>query len=291
MFETLRAEWIKIVKNVRLTSALVWIFPVATATVLLVGILINWASGGFAGYMSRSMWTNDLVAIWGAVNRFPGNVFGRLLPLAFLAVIFAGEYQHGTWRVIVPRSNRVRLVLAKLGAGILAICSSLALTSIIIVLLQAIGHTSLGVPYAPELAMPVVSQAIQNYLLEVLIAFLSLLLLGAFAAVSAFITRSILGSLLLTFGFSIAELLSLGVLAVFSVWFDRPGIMNGYRYMPSYNLENLRAWVVDGHGWTEVPFNVAIEASMIESLLFVGLWIALVLGWAISIFRKQDLTD
>ena len=78
--------------------------------------------------------------------------------------------------------------------------------------------------------------------------------------------------------------------ALLSNWFDRPGILDLYRYMPNFNLENLRSWVIEGRGLTVLPFNLAVEASLGESLLFVGIWIAAIVTWAISIFRRQDIT-
>lgn len=290
MIDAVRAEWIKIIRNARLTAALVWIFPIAAATTLVVGFIISLVSGGFAAFMGQSTWSSDLVAIWGVINRFPVNVFGRMLPLAFMAVVFAGEFQWETWRLIVPRAERTKLLLAKLAAIVLAVTLSLALASVIMVALQAAGHAALGEVYGPDLTVEMVSQAARNLLVEALIASLTLLLLGAFAAVSAFITKTVLGALMLSFGFSLVELLSLGVLALLSSWFDRPGILNLYRYMPNFNLENLRAWVIEGHGLTALPFNLVVEASLGESLLFVGIWITAVVAWANSIFRRQDIT-
>jgi hypothetical protein len=285
------AEWLKISRNVRLAASLVWIFPIGAATILAVGILINVVMEGFSGYMSISRWPQDAVLIWGFINTFPGNVFGRMLPLAFMAVVFAGEYQWGTWKNVVPRSNRARLVIAKLIALTLTIVFSLALASLIIVLLQWFGHSLLDVPYEPAWGAVVLTETLKNYFSEVLIATLSLLMLGSFAALAAFITRSVLGALLLSFGFSIAELLSLALLALLAAWFDKPGIVNAYRYMPSFNLENLHAWMVNGQGYTQIPLGVVVEASVLESLVLIGLWIALLSAWAISLFKRQDITS
>jgi hypothetical protein len=291
VIDLIRAEWLKIVRNVRLTSSLVWIFPVTAATILAIGIAINIANQGFSGYMSLSRWPQDLVLIWGFINTFPGNVFGRMLPLAFMAVVFAGEFQWGTWKNIVPRSDRARLVIAKLAAQTLAIVFALVLTSLIIVLLQWIGHSLLSMTYEPEMTAAVFMTALKSYISELLIAVLSLLLLGSFAAFSAFVTRSVLGSLLLSFGLSVAELLSLGLLALLASWFGRPGIINAYRYMPGFNLENLRSWMVNGQGYTQIPLGGMQEAGVLESLVLIGLWIALFGAWAVNLFKRQDITS
>lgn len=290
MIDLIRAEWLKIIRNLNTTTALIWIFPIGAATVLLIGIVMNLAAGDFGGYMGQSSWNSSFVAIWAAINSYPLNVFGRMLPLAFMAVVFAGEFQWETWRLIVPKASRVRLVIAKWAALIMTILVAFTLTGLIIVFLQGGAHAVIGKPYGPVVTLSTLTDALQVSAQEVLIATLSLLLLGTFAALAAFITRSVLGALLLTFGFSLVELLSSGLLAVLATWFDRPAILEFYRYMPNFNLENLRSWMIFGHGLSPVPFNLAIEASVFESVLFVGIWILLLGGWAISLFNRMDIT-
>ncbi len=290
MVDLVRAEWLKIIRNVRLTTSLVWVFPIAAATILTVGIIVNMIEGEISGYMSLSRWPQDFIGIWAFINRFPANVFGRMLPLAFMATFFAGEFEWGTWKNVVPRSRRVKLVLAKLVALTGVILLTLALTSIVIVLFQWVGHQIIDLPYEPAFTMAAISEALGTYLVEALIAMLSLFLLASFAALAAFITRSVLGSLLLSFGFSVAELLSLGLLALFSLWFDRPKLVEAYRFMPSFNFENLRAWFVEGHSYVDIPFGVTIEAGAAESAVWIGLWIAVITFWAVSTFRRQDIT-
>jgi len=207
-----------------------------------------------------------------------------------MAVVFAGEFQWETWRLVVPKTNRSRLIISKWIAMTMTILLAFVLTGLITILIQFAAHAVIGKTYGPVVTLKAVTDALQVLGIEILIAALSLLLLGAFAAVAAFITRSMLGALLLTFGFSIAELLSVGLLAVFSIWFDRPAIMDAYRYMPNFNLENLRSWFIHGYGLKEVPFNLAVEASVFESFLFVGIWILVFAGWALSLFRRMDIT-
>jgi len=290
MIDLMRAEWLKIRSNVRLTSSLVWIFPIGAATILIVGILINLGTGEFSGYTSISRWTTDSVLIWGFINQFPGNVFGRLLPLAFLAVVFAGEYQWQTWKNIIPRSRRLTIFIAKLLTSTIVVLASCVVTSIVILILQWVGHQVLGAQYGPEVTFALVGETILTFFQETLVAFLSLLILGSFAAVAAFITRSMMGALLLSFGFSIAEIMSLWVLVLFSIWFDKPNIVNVFRYLPGFNLENLRSWMVLGHGWTDLPMPVTIEVGIGESIVWIVIWVLLLAGWAYSIFHRQDIT-
>ena len=55
------------------------------------------------------MWTDTFMASWGFAN----NLFGRMFLLGFTAVTFAGEYQWGTWKNIIPRQRRSLLIMAK----------------------------------------------------------------------------------------------------------------------------------------------------------------------------------
>ena len=116
MVSLIRAEWTKAIKNYKLTSFLVWVFPVSQVAwysiIVLVGLL---GSSNSVDLMmtSSGSWIEDMMGVWALATTFPYNVFGRMLPLAFMAVVFAGEYQWRTWKNIIPRSRRWKLILAK----------------------------------------------------------------------------------------------------------------------------------------------------------------------------------
>ncbi len=81
---------------------------------------------------------------------FANNLFGHTFLLGFTAVTFAGEYQWGTWKNIVPRQRRSLLIIAKfINLGVL-ILIAFGLMSLILGLGQGLLTRMAGVPYGPE---------------------------------------------------------------------------------------------------------------------------------------------
>jgi len=93
----LRAEWKKATGNLLLTGFLVWIVPVGILAFYVLGFLVYLVSDdptavGIVRVTAESL-TASVIGVWSLIIAFPGNILGRLLPLAFMAVLFAGEYQ------------------------------------------------------------------------------------------------------------------------------------------------------------------------------------------------------
>ncbi|MEK6222270.1 MAG: ABC transporter permease, partial [Chloroflexota bacterium] len=198
MNSLIRAEWKKITGNTRLMISLVWIFPIMTAIALSIGIVISLFSDGFGAFMGKSEWTNDIISIWGLINSFPGNIFTRLPIIAFMAMVFAGEYEWGTWKNVVPRNSRYNLIFAKLITLVAIVMMSLLITSVIAVLMQYLAHLIEGISYGPKFTADIALDTFRTYLIEAALTAYSLLLLGTFTAISAMLTRSVVGSLLLS---------------------------------------------------------------------------------------------
>ncbi|MFA9405210.1 MAG: hypothetical protein ACERKX_05290, partial [Anaerolineales bacterium] len=115
------------------------------------------------------------------------------------------------------------------------------------------------------------------------------------AALAAIITRSILGALLVSYGLSLIDALSLGILALIKQLFNLPvDILNLYQLTPTYHIENLWSWVFFDQAATSLSGNLAIftsAPSMALSALIYGLWITALIATAILIFQRQDLTS
>ncbi len=147
----LRAEWKKATGNLLSTGFLVWIVPVGILTLYVLGFLVYLVSDdptavGIVRVTAESLMAS-VTGVWSPIIAFPGNILGRLLPLAFMAVLFAGEYQWGTLRQIVPRSRRSSLILAKVATTTFIVLLSYVLASFIIGVGQAAGHALLGLDY------------------------------------------------------------------------------------------------------------------------------------------------
>ena len=155
MLSLLKAEWKKTTSNRMLSGFLIWIYPIGVGAFIAMMVLVSLLSESSARAMaatSSGQWTTDMLSIWLFISRrFPGNIFGRMLPLAFMAVTFAGEYQWSTWKNVVPRSTRWNLILAKFVTLSSFIMLSLFLTSLILGAGQGLGHALTGAAYGPKL--------------------------------------------------------------------------------------------------------------------------------------------
>ena len=147
MINLLLAEWKKTVWNILLTGFLVWAFPVgvfAFYLVMMVAGLISrdWMEGMLG--IGTGFWTGDAFSPWGMLLAFPFTILSRMMPLAFMAAVFAGEYQSGMWKNLIPRARRWKLILTKIAVIVLLMTLALALTSVITVAGQGAGHLWAG---------------------------------------------------------------------------------------------------------------------------------------------------
>jgi len=290
-----RAEWQKIIGNVRAITFLVWVYPI---TALIFVVLIN-GVGILLSEFTREqllanppLWTRRLLDVWSVFNRFPENVLIRMPFLAFTAVLFAGEYQWGTWKNIIPRRRRTALILTKFLALGLLILVALTLTSLVWWAGGWLSASLVGLPYGPDVSGEVVADFGRTYLLEATVTFVATLILAAYAALFAMASRSILASLLLSIGVGIVEFASALMLAFAGQVFARPHLVNIYAVTPSYNLTNISSWINEGLGSTVrgLPGFTAV-LTLPQSILIVGLWVVGLVTLTAVLFRRQDITS
>jgi hypothetical protein len=293
MVSLLLAEAMKILKHRVLMGFLVWLVPVGQAAFLAISIFVALLSKESARPMamtSSHQWTTDMLNSWSLITLFPFNVFGRFLPLAFMAVVFAGEYEWDTWKNILHRSQRVRLVLAKYIVLTTLVVASILATSLISAVGFAANHKLLNLDYGPALNWETIRQFLVDYGQQVTLGVLSLLILAGLAALAAILTRSILGGLLASLGFSVIEPMSLGLLMFLRSIVNAPRIINLYLLAPSFHIDNARSWFL-----LEVPLAASyvpagIEISLELSLVILAAWALGLTGLAVILFQRQDIT-
>ena len=293
MLNLLRAEWMKAIWNYRLTGFLVWILPVGIGAFYAVMLVSSLASQRFAEGMlatGAGQWTNDALGVWNLVVTFPFNVIGRMLPLAFMAVVFASEYQSGMWKNLVPRAHRAKLILSKLAVLSALIMLSFVFTSAVTVLGQWLGHRLVGTEYGPAFTSAVMWEFLRHYAQSAVLALASLLILAGGAALAAILTRSVLGGLLIGFGLSVVDSMSLVFLLLLSNLFDQPNLINLYRFTPSYNLDNALAWFRSSAGYILPMGNFNTPPGLLFSLVLLLIWIAGFTGLSLWVFQRQDIT-
>jgi hypothetical protein len=289
------AEWRKLLGHTKAIAFLVWIYPIgALMIVLLIQILPALLIEPVREMMAADPidWTEDLLSVWNAMNGFPGGTFLRMPFIAFIAIAFAGEYQWGTWKNIVPRQARMKLIFAKFLVLATLILLALLLTSLVLAgggWLQAV---LFDIPFGPALADLDVAAFLQQSVLQVVMTFASTLIVASYAAMIAMYSRSIIASLLLSVGVGIVELTSSVLLLIVSQALQRPNLVNIIVALPTYNLDNVRSWVVDGvastmggfPGFTAVP-------PLWLSVFILLLWLGGLVGGTAVLFRRQDITS
>jgi hypothetical protein len=290
----LYAEWQKVIKNSWLTGFLIWIYPVGLTAFYIIAALAGFISETAQQAMAATgtgEWTRDTLGIWSFVTAFPANILGRMLPLAFMAVVFAGEYQWSMWKNLVPRGRRMPLILAKFLVLTGMVMLSFFISSLIIGVGQNLAYRAAGMDYGPAGTAEVWSNFLRDYGREAFLAIISLVILAGYAALAAIFTRSILGGLLAGFGFSILEPMSLVILLLLGKIFDQPSLINFYQFMPSYNMDNVRSWLIHHSAFTQVGIHFTAQPSLGFSWIVLGLWVIGLVWLTIVVFERQDIVS
>ncbi len=296
MVNVLRAEWLKMVGNRWVTGFLIWVFPAGAlgfvAGMSLMALLSPEFGENIYALSEPPMWTSAFLGPWGFAN----NLFGRTFLLGFTAVTFAGEYQWGTWKNIVPRQRRGLLIMAKfINLGVL-ILIAFGLMSLILGFGQGLLTRIVDVPYGPEVTGPVLREFFGDYALQATLAFVSVIIAAIYAALSAILMRSILGGIMVGVGLSITEPLIFGANLLLARLFDSPFFLHLGRFSPFYNIENVNSWVRfdKAINWLEPSFQIFYRAAPVDrlsfSVLVLAAWLVLGMGLVLFLFRRQDIT-
>ncbi|WP_420630493.1 hypothetical protein [Candidatus Leptofilum sp.] len=295
MRNVLSAEWRKLLGHTKAFSFLVLIFPIGALLIVLFidilpGLLIPEVRE-FSASRSRT-WTGDLLTVWTMLTGFPGGTFLQIPFIGFIAVAFAGEFQWGTWKNILPGQSRTLLILAKFIVLISLFLLTLMATSLILTGGNWLSSILFDSSYGPPLAELDVAQYVAEYLSQLMVTFASLVISAAIAALVAMYSRSVMASVLLTIGVSILESSLVLLLLVVGSILNRPSLINIFVATPIYNLENIRSWILEGvgsnvggmPGFTAVP-------SLNVSVGIVVIWLLGLLGLTAVIFHRQDITS
>lgn len=296
MRDLFRAEWLKIAGNRWVAGCLVWIFPVgALAVILVVGVILLLSSPARQGFRQdeAALWTEQAIGVWS----FPNNPVGRLILLGFTAVVFAGEYQWGTWKNIVPRNRRFSLVLVKFVALGVFVVLAFALMSVLWAAGRGVLARIAGASYGPHITAEVIRDFAGDYALAASLAFTSTIIAAGYAALAGMLTRSILGGVIVGFAVTFAENLSIVVLLLIGWLLDIPKAVLAYRFTPGYNLLNVASWISDKNPSVVRPYEsgthaeIVLSDSLEFSVLVLAAWVVGLILLTGLLFRRQDITS
>lgn len=290
MVNLFRAEWRKIVSNRLVVSFTVWIFPIGALVIyllLLLGLMVSEELRANIQQQNVS-WTDQMNMAWSIIN----NQFGRLLLLVLTAFIFASEYQWGTWKNIIPRSSRVKLVAAKfmaLGAFVVIAYASM---TIVIALGNVVSTLAIGGTVSPALNDgPALSAFAGDYALNAFTALCSGLIAACYTALGGIWMRSVVG------GIAVGLLLTFAEEGLLFVLFLVRGLIPSlsnllvlYQFTPSYNLSNIGSWAQSGNSYLPPGLNTLLEPRGVEfSFVVLAVWLVVLIALILYLFRKQDI--
>ena len=178
---------------------------------------------------------------------------------------------------------------------VLVVVIGFGLASLITGTANLVGRHITDVPYSPVFNVASFGEFLIAFAKATTLGLLSITYLGTLAAVAAILTRSILGALLVSYGLSLLDALSLGILALIKQLFNLSAdVLNLYQLTPTYHIENLWSWIFFDQAATTLAGKLAFfnsAPSMALSALIYGLWIVALITVVILLFQRQDLAS
>jgi ABC-type transport system involved in multi-copper enzyme maturation permease subunit len=286
MPDLFRAELRKILGHRGIAALLVWLWPVGGALLplILLALALLTPPNAERRLPVEFRWTDIALGAWA----IPTNLVGRFLFIALAAAIFSGEYQWNTWKNIVPRADRARLVLAKyLAFGFLAVFA-FGLTSLLLAIGMGAVQAVRGLPYPPEPTPEVLQTFVGQYLTQVALTLLNTLIGVSIAGLSAMLTRSILGGIIGGTFFVFGEIGLITALIALGIFLHRPQIADLARFTSAINIANISSWLQYGQ-----PVTLQLDGTGTNS---IGASFAILVAWLVAlvemnliVFERQDL--
>ena len=282
-------EWRKITGNRLTTTVFIWSVPLIALFLMCV---VNIAALGWEdirleyGSRAATSWNEAFVMGWPLVN----SDIGRYIVAAFTAIVFASEYQLGTWKNFVPYRRRFTLLLTKFAViGVLVTIAWMAMTLIVgagTLILGQISGFGLG-----EFNGESLRQFLGDYGAQMLLTLGATFIASCYAALAAMFTRSTLASFFVALVFNAAET---GILLplVFLSQALRTNLIAIYTFTPSYNLANLQSYLTSGPpAWIPTTTHEFVNGQApASSLLILVVWVSVLLGITFWRFNWQDIT-
>ena len=188
MVELFRAEWMKINGNRFMTSFTVWLFPVGVATFLTLALIPALGSDLFRTQVNAAppTWTMQTLLPWTVIN----SIITRLILVAFTADVFAGEYQRGMWKNLLPRRSRTTYILMKFFTMILMLLIAFLSTCLLAGLISGLVVRATGAPYNLTAPGETLNDFFNSFGLQAFVAIVSALIAACFSALGGILTRS-----------------------------------------------------------------------------------------------------
>ncbi len=286
-----RAEWQKITGYRMVAALLVWIYPAGAAIMMILALIAVLLSDTLrAGVqLSPPNWTQQGAVVWELVN----SEIGRFLLVTFAAFVFAGEYQWGTWKNLIPRRARVPLILNKYAAFVILITMAVLLAVVIVTVGMWVIGAVAGVSPVPALNDGLaVGGAATEFVRRGIITLTSAIIAASYAALGGMLTRSIIGGVLVGFLLQFAEqATALVTILIGQIVPSLRGLFVIHLYTPAYNLANIGS--ITQYDTPYFPYGNMADLfsphTLEASLLIVLLWVVGLMALVTWLFRRQDI--
>ncbi|PJF28787.1 MAG: hypothetical protein CUN52_11690 [Phototrophicales bacterium] len=285
-----RAEWLKIAGNRWAVTFLVWIFPLGalllSAGAIVIALFARTNSPTELNDMHQFLttWQGGFLSTWS----FPNSDFGRFVLIIFTAIVFAGEYQHGTWKNLITRRQRWVIMLNKFFTLAVFVIIAFILMSIIagvgaILLAQIVGH-DMGVFDANTFG-----KFIRDIFVQMGLTIVNTIIAMGYTALAAMYAKNIIGTVFIGLLITLAEPTVLIFIAlVYRILNINLFVL--YLFTPSYNFANI--WSIEmGLGQLTPPAPQGfVPFSLSTSWLILIGWVICLCTLSIYHFNRQDIT-
>ncbi|MEM9951571.1 MAG: ABC transporter permease [Chloroflexota bacterium] len=276
MINLVWAEWLKLKANRWVALFTIAILPLGTF--ILLNIL--------AGLAVVNIWQPEMVAInWQEqiilALLFANQLVSQTLFIILGAITFGGEYRWQTWKNIIPRASRVKIVLSKYFIIILAI--SVAIRGIALMTLIGSWEISLALNISlmsgawNEVSTPFV----QQYLWLTIALFFNYSVATLYAVIVTLITRSTVAGITLGVLIAFGDLLSQSAFDLVASLISVDAIAIIPRILPNYNVQNMMQWIISGATFENWSLGL--------SFMLLSMWISIGISASTILFGRQDI--
>lgn len=287
MLNLFRAEWKKTTGNRCLVGCTIWVWPLLMIGIMAIVLVVLAADTDSRNGLQETPfeWTEIALIGWA----LPNNLLVRLVLMGFVAAVFTTEYHHSTWKSILPSNARARVILMKFLAIALFIVLAFTITTFILVIGMGFIHTIVGADYPPALSGSVLSDFIEDMLLNMFLTFISIMILSGLAALASIVTRSLLFGVVVSIGLVLVESIGLPIFILIGTEVLKQEWMgNLYLITLSYNTGNIFTWVNLDEA-AETGFNGITTLELWQSLAILFFYMFITVGASVFAFQRQDV--
>ncbi len=279
-----RAEWLKLSGNRWAVTFLVWIFPISALFLSVGAIVLSFISPDVRQVAQITTWQNGFLNPWS----FPNSEIGRFAIVAFTAIVFASEYQQGTWKNLITRRQRWVIMANKfLTLGLFITLAFILLSLVIgvgsVILGQVVGHP-MG-----AFDMTIFGTFLRDLSLQMSLTFAGTFISAGYAAIGAMLSRHVMATIIIGMVATLGEPSTLLIVSLARGLFkiDLYGL---YAFTPSYNMGNITASQM-GTVFAPVAPEGFIPFSQTASWLILLVWVVALIGLSIHNFTRPDITS